>query len=255
MSSRDLNFLADLIENRRLSWPPDIMQLRSCGIAGEHEEFRKLLADAAAVGSTPAAAGWMLRQLAEERARGETIEGAIQPVVSGPCLVSGMRATEDAFHEIIDHATHSILITGFALHNGPSVLVHLARRMEAQPALEAVLCLDISRAPGDSSDSQAIIAAFAARFRHSEWPGQRVPRLFYDPRSLAQGMDERSVLHAKIAIADSSHAAIGSANLTEAALKRNIEIGVLISLPAFVARIRGHVEALIHNGILVPAPL
>jgi phosphatidylserine/phosphatidylglycerophosphate/cardiolipin synthase-like enzyme len=255
MNSRDLNFLSDLIETKRLPWPPDALQLRSSGIAGDYEEGCRLLAGAVAVGSTPLAAAWMLRQIAKERAREETIEAAVQPVVSGPCLVSGMRGTEDAFRDIIDHATNSILITGFAFHNGPSVLAHLARRMDAQPTLDVVLCLDISRAPGDTSDSQAIIAAFITRFRQAEWPGHRVPRLFYDPRSLAQGADERSALHAKIAIADSSLALVGSANLTEAALKRNIEISVMVSLPAFVARIRGHVEALIHNGILLPAPL
>jgi phosphatidylserine/phosphatidylglycerophosphate/cardiolipin synthase-like enzyme len=255
MNSRELNFLAHLIEAERLPWPPDELQLRSSGIAGDYKDCCQLLAGAVAVGSTPLSAAWMLREIAKERARGEAIEAAIQPVVSGPCLVPGMRGTEDAFRDIIDQATNSILIAGFALHNGPSVLAHLAQRMDAQPNLQVVLCLDVSRAPGDSSDSQAIIAAFATRFRQSEWPGRRAPRLFYDPRSLALGPDERSVLHAKIAIADSSRALVGSANLTEAALKRNIEISVMVALPAFVARLRGHVESLIHNGILVPAPL
>jgi phosphatidylserine/phosphatidylglycerophosphate/cardiolipin synthase-like enzyme len=255
MNTRELTFLADLIEAQRLSWPPDGVQLQSSGIAGGYDECQRLLVGAVAAGSTPEAAAWMLRQIANERARRDALEAAVQPVISGPCLVSGMRRTEDAFRDIIDHATNSILITGFALHNGPIVLAHLARRMDAQPALDVVLCLDVSRAPGDSSDNQAIIAAFASRFRHVEWPGTRAPRLFYDPRSLARGADDRSALHAKIAVADSSRALVGSANLTDAALKRNIEIGVLISLPAFVARIRGHVEALIHNGILVPAPL
>jgi len=255
MNSRELNFLADLIEAERLPWPPDTQQLRSSGIAGDYEDCCQLLAGAAAVGSTSLSSAWMLRQIAKERAGRETIEAVIQPVVSGPCLVSGIRGTEDAFRDIIDHATNSLLITGFALHNGPSVLGHLAQRMDARPALDVVLCLDVSRPPGDTSDSQAIIAAFTTRFRQAEWPGRRAPRLFYDPRSLARGVEERSVLHAKIVIADSSWTLVGSANLTEAALKRNIEIGVMVSLPAFAGRLRGHVEALIHNGILVPVPL
>jgi phosphatidylserine/phosphatidylglycerophosphate/cardiolipin synthase-like enzyme len=255
MNSRELNFLADLIEAERLPWPPDAMQLRFSGIAGDREECCRWLAGAVTADLSPSAAAWMLRQIANERARRETIEAAIQPVVSGPCSVLGMRGTDDAFRDIIDHATNSILITGFALHNGPSVLAHLAQRMDARPALDVVLCLDVSRAPGDTSDSRAIITAFTTRFRQAEWPGRRAPRLFYDPRSLARGVEERSALHAKIVIADSSRALVGSANLTEAALKRNIEIGVMVSLPAFAARIRRHVEALIHQGILLPAPL
>jgi len=63
------------------------------------------------------------------------------------------------------------------------------------------------------------------------------------------------VLHAKVAIADTSRALIGSANLTEAALQRNIEIGVLLSAPTPIASIRGHFEALIHNGVLLQVPL
>jgi phosphatidylserine/phosphatidylglycerophosphate/cardiolipin synthase-like enzyme len=255
MSSRDLNFMADFIEDRRIPWPPDAEQLRASGVTGANEEDWQLLERAIALGSTPATAAWMLRQVANERTKADTIASAVQPVVSGPCRVSGLRSTEDAFREIIEHAKKSILITGFALHNGPSVLARLAQRMDSDPAFDVVLCLDISRGPGDTSHSQALIAGFVAHFRQAEWPGRRTPRLFFDPRSLAHGADERSVLHAKIAIADWSRALVGSANLTEAALKRNIEIGLLVSLPAVVSRIREHIEALIHGNILVPAPL
>jgi hypothetical protein len=38
-------------------------------------------------------------------------------------------------------------------------------------------------------------------------------------------------------------------------MKRNVEIGVLIALPAFVAIVRAHIESLIHNHALVQVPL
>ncbi len=255
MNSRELNFLADLIEAQRLTWPPEARQLRSVGVFGDLDECWRLLADLSGTGASPASATWLLRRLADERGGREALEASVQAVVSGPCLLPGLRNTEDAFREIIDRANSSILITGFALHGGQTVLAHLARRMDLHPNLAVVLCLDISRDSGNTSDDQAIISGFATRFRHAEWPGRRLPRLFYDPRSLARGAEERSVLHAKIALADSTHALIGSANLTEAALKRNIEIGVLIALPGLVALIRAHVEALIHNHVLVQVPL
>ena len=255
MNSRELNFLADLIEAPRLAWPPEVRQLRSVGVFGDQDECWRLLSGVAGTGGSSASAAWLLRQLADERAGREALEASVQAVVSGPCLLPGLRNTEDAFREIIDRANSSILITGFALHGGRTVLAHLAHRMDQHPGLNVVLCLDISRDSGNTSDGQSIISGFATRFRKVEWPGNRLPRLFYDPRSLARGTEERSVLHAKIAVADSSCALIGSANLTEAALKRNIEIGVLIALPAFVALVRAHVEALIHNQVLVPVPL
>ena len=255
MSAQGLRFVADLIEAERIPWPPTDEQVRAAGITRSYEECGLLVEQAGALNVSRAAAAWMFRQLSNERAKAEPTAAAIQPVVSGPCLVSGMRGTEDAFREIIDHAQHSILITGFVLHNGPSVLRRLAARLDSDSKLDALLCLDVSRLPGDTTDSQAIIAAFVTRFRQDEWPGLRMPRLYYDPRSLSRGSSEHSVLHAKIAIADSSRALIGSANLTEAALKRNIELGVLVQLPAIVARIRDHLQMLIHNNVLVQAPL
>jgi len=255
MNSRELNFLADLIEAQRLTWPPEARQLRSVGVFGDQDECWRLLAGVAGTGASPVSAAWLLRRLADERGGREALEAAFQPVVSGPCLLPGLRNTEDVFREVVDSANSSILITGFALHGGQTVLAHLAQRMDQHPELTAVLCLDISRDSGDTSDERAIISGFATRFRQAEWPGRRLPRLFYDPRSLARSSEERSVLHAKVIVADSSRALIGSANLTEAALKRNIEIGVLIAVPAFVALIRAHIEALIHSHALVQVPL
>lgn len=255
MSSRELRFFADAIEARRISWPVDERQLRAAGTIGDHGECWQLLAGAAAIGASADVACWLLRRLANERSAREAAEAIVQPVVSGPCMVSGLRATEDAFREVIEAATHKLLITGFVLHNGRTILRHLADRMEQHPGLEVVLCLDISRAPGDSSDDGAIIAGFAARFRQTEWPGNRLPRLCHDPRSLARGADNRSVLHAKVAIADTSHALVGSANLTEAALQRNIEVGVLLSAAPAIAAIRRHFETLIFNGVLVAVPV
>jgi len=255
MNSRELIFLADLIETFRLSWPPDASQLRSAGIAGDQAEYWQLLTGAAATGASATTTSWLLRRLAEEVVQREAVDAAIQPVASGPCMVSGLRSTEDAFREIIDQAVHRLLITGFVLHNGQTVLRHLANRMDTQPTLDVVLCLDVSRAPGDTTDDLAIIAGFAERFRQTEWPGSRLPKLYYDPRSLARGAEDRSVLHAKVAIADASRALIGSANLTEAALQRNIEIGILLSAPTPIASVRAHFEVLIHNGILLQVPL
>jgi phosphatidylserine/phosphatidylglycerophosphate/cardiolipin synthase-like enzyme len=255
MNSRELNFLADLIDAQRLSWPSDVGQLRSAGVAGDQTEYWQLLAGAHAAGASATTGSWLLRRLAEELIHRETIEAAIQPVASGPCIVSGLRSTEDAFREIIDRAVHRLLITGFALHNGQTVLRYLANRMDAHLTLDVVLCLDVSRAPGDTTDDIVIVSGFADRFRQAEWPGRRLPRLYYDPRSLARGAEDRSALHAKVAIADTSRALIGSANLTEAALQRNVEVGILLSAPTPIATLRAHFEALIHDGILRQVPL
>src|SRR3954469_23298092 len=133
MNSRELNFLADLIEAPRLSWPPEARQLRSVGVFGNQDECWRLLSGLAGTGGSSASAAWLLRRLADERAGREALEASVQAVVSGPCLLPGLRNTEDAFRDIIDRANSSILITGFALYGGRTVLAHLAQRMDQHP--------------------------------------------------------------------------------------------------------------------------
>lgn len=59
------------------------------------------------------------------------------------------------------------------------------------------------------------------------------------------------LLHAKVAVADESVALVSSANLSGAALERNIEAGVLVRGGAIPATLRGHFEALVRDGVLV----
>jgi phosphatidylserine/phosphatidylglycerophosphate/cardiolipin synthase-like enzyme len=116
--------------------------------------------------------------------------------------------------------------------------------------LSVRLCLDISRRPGDTSKSSGILERFATRFREREWPGTRPPEVFYDPRGLAQGESARASLHAKCVVVDGHTALVGSANLTEAAQQRNIEIGLLVRIPDVAHALEKHVDGLIRQGFL-----
>jgi phosphatidylserine/phosphatidylglycerophosphate/cardiolipin synthase-like enzyme len=62
---------------------------------------------------------------------------------------------------------------------------------------------------------------------------------------------EPGLLHAKFAIGDSARLLVTSANLTENALTRNVEMGLLVSGPA-AARVAAHLRALQEKGVLVP---
>jgi cardiolipin synthase len=63
------------------------------------------------------------------------------------------------------------------------------------------------------------------------------------------------VLHAKAVVADDEAVFITSANLTEAALDRNVELGVLIRDRAFALAIGGYFRSLIERDLLKPLPL
>lgn len=72
-----------------------------------------------------------------------------------------------------------------------------------------------------------LVKKFVSRFWRRDWPGQSRPNVYYDPRSLdLEG--PKGVLHTKAVVADEESLFVTSANLTEAALNRNIEVGVLL---------------------------
>ena len=94
---------------------------------------------------------------------------------------------------------------------------------------------------------------FAERFWTEDWPGERRPEVFYDPRSLEPD-GPSGVLHAKAVVADDESVFITSANLTEAALDRNIEMGLLLRDRALAASVTRHFRGLIERGLLRPLP-
>src|SRR5262249_58691906 len=96
---------------------------------------------------------------------------------------------------------------------------------------------------------------FAHRFAVQEWPGSRLPELYYDPRSLDAEAVKRSSLHAKCIVVDRRVALVTSANFTEAAQQRNIEVGALIRCERFAARLARPFETLADAGLLIRVPL
>ena len=78
--------------------------------------------------------------------------------------------------------------------------------------------------------------------------------MFYDPRSLDIG-GPGGVLHAKAIVADNEAVFVTSANLTEAALDRNIEVGILFRDRTLALSLSNHFQGLIDKGLLSPLPL
>ena len=99
-----------------------------------------------------------------------------------------------------------------------------------------------------------LVLRFARRFRTKEWPGNKLPELYYDPRSLDLEAPKRSSLHAKCVVVDRRVALVTSANFTEAAQLRNIELGALIRCQRFATHVAGHFEALVQAGLLESIP-
>lgn len=79
------------------------------------------------------------------------------------------------------------------------------------------------------------------------------PQVYYDPRSLETD-GPGAVLHAKAVVVDDEVVFVTSANLTEAALERNIELGLLVRDAAVAATVATHFRVLIDKGMLSPLP-
>ena len=67
------------------------------------------------------------------------------------------------------------------------------------------------------------------------------------------GSGPPAVLHAKCIVVDGIRAFVTSANLTEAAQKRNIEAGLLITDAVVAQALRMQFESLVESGLLKPA--
>jgi phosphatidylserine/phosphatidylglycerophosphate/cardiolipin synthase-like enzyme len=126
--------------------------------------------------------------------------------------------------------------------------------MDATPALRVTLLLNIQRKRGDTTVSEQLVRRFAEHFWRTDWPGSSRPKVFYDPRALDTD-GPGGVLHAKAVVADDEAIFITSANLTEAALDRNIELGVLIRDPAVALTVVGYFQNLVNHDLLKPLPL
>ena len=245
--------LASAIELGLLPIPCTAASLRSVlGIAEHTEEIADALRGLEGLGiSGSAAAAWI-------RGVEMAISRVLKPdlVWSGP-EIAGLHArnTRQVYEELLGSAERSVLASTYAYFDGPKAFEVLAQRMRARPELNVTLVLNIQRKRGDTSSSEDLVRRFTDRFWTTDWPEKALrPSVFYDPRSLdADGA--AGVLHAKTVVIDDERVFVTSANLTEAALDRNIEVGLLVRDYALAASVATHFRGLVDQKVLHPLPV
>jgi phosphatidylserine/phosphatidylglycerophosphate/cardiolipin synthase-like enzyme len=173
-------------------------------------------------------------------------QNQVDLVLSGPDVPGIPTAATDAVVQTLFlEAKREIILAGYAFHNARVIFEPLSQRMQADPTLKVILYVDISRGYNDTSTTPAIVARFANDFWKRHWPWQPRPEVYYDPRALSTDQTERACLHAKFIAIDGQKVFITSANFTEAAQKRNIEAGLLVTSPARAQQLIGYFEALL----------
>jgi len=162
-----------------------------------------------------------------------------------PTPVVPVRGTEQVLCDLIRCTERHLTITSFGVFQVPRLVEELEQALIRGVALRIVLG-DRESHGGQEIEHQRhqLGRVVAARAMLLHWPPERRPR---DEQGHA------GLMHAKAAVADSRIAFLTSANLTEAALERNMELGVLIragNLPASIDRL---IDALLESGELQTA--
>ena len=204
-------------------------------------------------GMSPAHIATIVEAIITSRERAISPDQLVELVLSGP-EVSGVPTndTSATMQSLIAEATKEILLVGYAVHNARGIFAPLAKRMSGTQGLRVTFCLDIARKLGDTSLDSEIIKRFAIEFKEKHWPWKPLPDMYYDPRSLSGNSEHRSSLHAKCIVVDRRAALVTSANFTEAAQQRNIEVGVLVRHVHLAARVVDYFAGLIDKKAIVP---
>jgi phosphatidylserine/phosphatidylglycerophosphate/cardiolipin synthase-like enzyme len=199
---------------------------------------------------------YLLRTLLSERQHATAKVPKVELVWTGPeGSGSSNRDTGVVVRELFASATNSVLIGGFAVHHGREIFKQLALRMTERPQLEVRMFLNIARALRDTTITEQLIGRFVNEFRREHWSGTRYPVIYYDPRALAIDEKKRTSLHAKCIVVDGAISLVTSANFTEAAQQRNIEVGALVTDEQFCNALVEQFEALIRTGAVQRLPL
>jgi len=207
-----------------------------------------------AQGFTSNQAALLFETILRDRQQRKVTENAFDLVVTSP-KSSGIliRNTGTVVRELFEQAEHTVLVAGYAVYQGRYVFQSLATKMSERPELQVRLFLNIPSKLHDFALPKEMVRQFFKRFREQEWPvDHRMPELFYYLPSLDRNLKKQSCLHAKCVVVDCKSVLISSANFTEAAQNRNIEVGLSVRSSQLAQKLTAHFEMLLADGLFEP---
>lgn len=176
-------------------------------------------------------------------------------VVSGPDVPGVPTSdTHAVVQTLFQEAQLEIILAGYAFHNGRLLFERLAEQKRLSPKLRIIFHVDVPRRAGDTSTPESIILRYADEFRTRHWPWRPFPEVFFDPRALNVDSHARASLHAKVVVVDRSKLFLTSANFTEAAQQRNVEMGLLSRSTHLAEQVASYFEGLRQSGHLQRLP-
>jgi cardiolipin synthase len=170
-----------------------------------------------------------------ERIRGTQ---TVELVWTGPKTTVAVRRTREALRDIFRLAERTLTLASFSTSRDDGTLEELLAAAARGIYITLILDTPVTEAKGLARDAAAVFAALKGKAAFYTWPAANRPTVQY------------SAMHAKTAIADSSAALISSANLSAAAMDRNMELGVLIVGEPLPRLLDQHIQELIRAGQL-----
>jgi phosphatidylserine/phosphatidylglycerophosphate/cardiolipin synthase-like enzyme len=254
LSPTALRELAAAIGAGTVGVPFSTLALGRLGLGTPPEAVSDELNGLLRIGASPPVLARMLDALAAERAEAQYTADRTELVWTGPeSQGSRTRDTSVVVRQLFASAERTVLVSSYAVYDGRAVFEPLIERMAQVPTLQVRLFLNVARPSDGTAEDQALRNA-ASEFLRYHWSGDRMPEVYYDPRSLAPGTADKAVLHAKVIVVDDAQAFVTSANFTEAAHQRNIEAGVLVQSQGLAISLRRQFDGLVGSGVLKTLP-
>src|SRR5437016_2457857 len=171
LAPSDLRALAAAVATGRLGAPylPTSIQRFlnpnvAVGVAGSLHQL-------AEPDTPPLALARALELLADGLTSRPPLEDLIDFVITGPDQKGAAgRSTSVVVRELFQNAKESVVVIGYAVHQGQRVFQALADRMAELPNLDVRMHLDVQRNAGDTSADSEVVHRFVERFRKFQWP-------------------------------------------------------------------------------------
>jgi len=175
-----------------------------------------------------------------DRWRGEQ---RIELLWTGPSPASQIpaRRIDQVLYDLIGAAKREILLVTFAAHKISRLTDGLVTAIDRGVSVRLILEFEEASAGQLSMDAlKAFPAALCQRAKIYYWPLEKRER---------NALGHPGKLHAKVAVID-DQAVLSSANLTDDAFNRNLELGALLCNGEIIQRLRGHFDSLCAEGTL-----
>lgn len=148
------------------------------------------------------------------------------------------RDTAVVVDELFARAERHVLVAGYAFDDGGRIFAPLHASMRDR-GVRAELFVDVRRPKHGAVSSDAHATGSIDAFVRKEWPfGDPKPTIYFDPRTAEAGSVVS--LHAKVVVVDERFTLIGSANFTDRAHTRNLEMGLLVDDTSLARRVVAH---------------